>query len=33
MNEGKFVDEMLAKGATQEMIMASIMKQHGVAAA
>src|SRR5580693_979622 len=33
MNEGKFVDEMPAKGATQEMIMASIMKQYGVAAA
>jgi putative multiple sugar transport system ATP-binding protein len=33
MNEGKFVDEMPAKGATQEMIMASIMRQYGVAAA
>jgi len=33
MNEGKFVDEMPAKGATQEKIMASIMKQYGVAAA
>jgi putative multiple sugar transport system ATP-binding protein len=33
MNEGKFVDEMPAKGATQEMIMASIMKQYKVAAA
>ena len=32
MNEGRFVDEMPAKGATQEKIMASIMKQHGVAA-
>ena len=32
MNEGKFVDEMPAKGATQEKIMASIMKQYGVAA-
>jgi putative multiple sugar transport system ATP-binding protein len=33
MNEGKFVDEMPAKGATQEMIMASIMRQYGIAAA
>ncbi len=33
MNEGRFVDEMPAKGATQEKIMASIMKQYGVAAA
>jgi putative multiple sugar transport system ATP-binding protein len=32
MNEGKFIDEMPAKGATQEKIMASIMKQYGVAA-
>ncbi|MGD0722188.1 MAG: multiple monosaccharide ABC transporter ATP-binding protein [Roseiarcus sp.] len=32
MNEGKFVDEMPAKDATQEKIMASIMKQYGVAA-
>ncbi len=32
MNEGRFVDEMPAKGATQEKIMASIMKQYGVAA-
>jgi putative multiple sugar transport system ATP-binding protein len=29
MNEGKFVDEMPAKGATQEKIMASIMRQYG----
>jgi putative multiple sugar transport system ATP-binding protein len=29
MNEGKFVDEMPAKEATQEKIMASIMKQYG----
>jgi putative multiple sugar transport system ATP-binding protein len=32
MNEGRFVDEMPALGATQEKIMASIMKQYGVAA-
>jgi putative multiple sugar transport system ATP-binding protein len=32
MNEGRFVDEMPAKGATQEKIMASIMRQYGVAA-
>jgi putative multiple sugar transport system ATP-binding protein len=32
MNEGRFVDEMPAQGATQEKIMASIMKQYGVAA-
>jgi putative multiple sugar transport system ATP-binding protein len=32
MNEGRFVDEMPAKEATQEKIMASIMRQHGVAA-
>jgi putative multiple sugar transport system ATP-binding protein len=32
MNEGRFVDEMPAAGATQEKIMASIMKQYGVAA-
>jgi putative multiple sugar transport system ATP-binding protein len=32
MNEGRFVDEMPAVGATQEKIMASIMKQYGVAA-
>ena len=30
MNEGKFVDEMPAKGATQEKIMASIMRQYTV---
>ena len=30
MNEGRFVDEMPAKDATQEKIMASIMKQYGV---
>ena len=29
MNEGRFVDEMPAKGATQEKIMASIMRQYG----
>ena len=29
MNEGRFVDEMPAKEATQEKIMASIMKQYG----
>ncbi len=28
MNEGRFVDEMPAKGATQEKIMASIMRQY-----
>ena len=33
MNEGRFVDEMPAKDATQEKIMASIMKQYGAAAA
>ena len=32
MKEGKFVDEMPAKDATQEKIMASIMRQYGVAA-
>ena len=32
MNEGRFVDEMPAKDASQEKIMASIMKQYGVAA-
>src|SRR5271163_3361964 len=32
MNEGRFVDEMPARDATQEKIMASIMKQYGVAA-
>ncbi len=32
MNEGRFVDEMPAKDATQEKIMASIMRQYGVAA-
>ena len=29
MNEGAFVDELPAQGATQEKIMASIMKQYG----
>jgi putative multiple sugar transport system ATP-binding protein len=29
MNEGRFVDEMPAQGATQEKIMASIMRQYG----
>ena len=29
MNEGKVVDEMPAVGATQEKIMASIMRQYG----
>ncbi len=29
MNEGRFVDEMPAKEASQEKIMASIMRQHG----
>ena len=29
MNEGKVVDEMPAAGATQEKIMASIMRQYG----
>jgi putative multiple sugar transport system ATP-binding protein len=29
MNEGKFVDEMPASEASQEKIMASIMKQYG----
>jgi putative multiple sugar transport system ATP-binding protein len=29
MNEGRFVDEMPADGATQEKIMASIMRQYG----
>jgi putative multiple sugar transport system ATP-binding protein len=29
MNEGHFVDEMPAAGATQEKIMASIMREHG----
>ncbi len=29
MNEGKFIDEMPAKDATQEKIMASIMRQYG----
>jgi putative multiple sugar transport system ATP-binding protein len=32
MNEGRFVDEMPAKEASQERIMASIMKQYGTAA-
>ena len=32
MNEGRFVDEMPAKEASQEKIMASIMKQYGAAA-
>ena len=32
MNEGRFVDEMPAKEASQEKIMASIMKQYWVAA-
>ena len=32
MNEGRFVDEMPAKEASQEKIMASIMKQYGTAA-
>jgi putative multiple sugar transport system ATP-binding protein len=32
MNEGRFVDEMEAADATQEKIMASIMRQYGVAA-
>ena len=32
MNEGRFVDEMPAAHASQEKIMASIMKQYGVAA-
>ncbi len=32
MNEGRFVDEMPAAGASQEKIMASIMRQYGVAA-
>ena len=31
MNEGKFVDEMPAAGATQEKIMALIMRQYGTA--
>ena len=30
MNEGRFVDEMPAAGATQEKIMASIMRQYQV---
>ena len=29
MNEGKFIDEMPAKEASQEKIMASIMRQYG----
>ena len=29
MNEGRFVDEMPAKQASQEKIMASIMRQYG----
>jgi putative multiple sugar transport system ATP-binding protein len=32
MNEGRFIDEMQAADATQEKIMASIMRQYGVAA-
>ena len=32
MNEGRFVDEMPASEASQERIMASIMKQYGTAA-
>jgi putative multiple sugar transport system ATP-binding protein len=32
MNEGRFVDEMPAREASQERIMASIMKQYGTAA-
>ncbi len=32
MNEGRFIDEMEAADATQEKIMASIMRQYGVAA-
>ena len=32
MNEGRFIDEMSAADATQEKIMASIMRQYGVAA-
>jgi putative multiple sugar transport system ATP-binding protein len=32
MNEGRFVDEMPAKEASQEKIMASIMRQYGVQA-
>jgi putative multiple sugar transport system ATP-binding protein len=32
MNEGRFIDEMAAADATQEKIMASIMRQYGVAA-
>jgi putative multiple sugar transport system ATP-binding protein len=32
MNEGRFVDEMPAKEASQEKIMASIMRSHGVKA-
>ena len=32
MNEGRFIDEMQATDATQEKIMASIMRQYGVAA-
>ncbi len=32
MNEGRFIEEMAAADATQEKIMASIMRQYGVAA-
>jgi putative multiple sugar transport system ATP-binding protein len=32
MNEGRFVDEMPAKQASQEKIMASIMRQYGARA-
>ena len=32
MNEGRFVDEMPASEASQEKIMASIMRQYGAAA-
>ena len=32
MNEGRFVDEMPAKEASQEKIMASIMRQYGATA-
>ena len=32
MNEGRFIDEMPVADATQEKIMASIMKQYGVTA-
>ena len=32
MNEGRLVDEMPANEASQEKIMAAIMRQHGTAA-